>query len=73
MYKLNKLVEYINEAYSTYEYHLVYSEIHRFCTTELSSKYLDVIKIDYTHLELIMKREEAHNLQCMISCIHLHV
>lgn len=44
MYKLNKLVEYINEAYSTYEYHLVYSEIHRFCTTELSSKYLDVIK-----------------------------
>ena len=44
MYKLNRLVEYINEAYNTYEYHLVYNEIHRFCTSELSSKYLDVIK-----------------------------
>lgn len=44
MYKLNKLVEYINEAYNSYEYHLVYNEIHRFCTNELSSKYLDVIK-----------------------------
>lgn len=44
MYKLNRLVAYINEAYNTYEYHLVYNEIHRFCTSELSSKYLDVIK-----------------------------
>ncbi len=44
MYKLNRLVAYINEAYSTYEYHLVYNEIHRFCTSELSAKYLDVIK-----------------------------
>lgn len=44
MYKLNRLVSYINEAYNTYEYHLVYNEIHRFCTSELSSKYLDVIK-----------------------------
>lgn len=44
MYKLNKLIEYVNDAYNKYEYHLVYSELHRFCTTELSSKYLDVIK-----------------------------
>ena len=44
MYKLNKLVEYVNEAYNRYEYHLVYGELHRFCTAELSSKYLDVIK-----------------------------
>ncbi len=44
MYKLNKLVEYVNEAYLSYDYHLVYSEIHRFCTVELSVKYLDVIK-----------------------------
>ena len=44
MYKVEKLVEYINDAYSSYEYHLVYSEIHRFCNLELSAKYLDVIK-----------------------------
>lgn len=44
MYKIEKLVEYINDAYLKYDYHLVYSEIHRFCNIELSSKYLDVIK-----------------------------
>ena len=44
MYKLNKFIEYVNESYSNYDYHLVYSEIHRFCTVELSAKYLDVIK-----------------------------
>lgn len=44
MYKLNRLVAYINAAYNSYDYHLVYNEIHRFCTTELSSKYLDVMK-----------------------------
>ena len=44
MYKLNRLVTYINEAYNNYDYHLVYNELHRFCTAELSSKYLDVIK-----------------------------
>ncbi|MEG2348545.1 MAG: isoleucine--tRNA ligase [Clostridia bacterium] len=44
MYKLNKLIEFVNDAYNTYDYHLVYSELHRFCTAELSSKYLDVIK-----------------------------
>ncbi len=44
MYKIEKLVEYISSAYSQYDYHLVYNEIHRFCNLELSSKYLDVIK-----------------------------
>ena len=44
MYKLNRLVHYVNEAYNSYDFHLIYNEIHRFCTVELSSKYLDVIK-----------------------------
>lgn len=44
MYKINKLVEYVNTAYDNYDFHLIYSELHRFCTAELSSKYLDVIK-----------------------------
>lgn len=44
MYKVNKLIEYINTAYDNYDFHLIYSELHRFCTTELSGKYLDVIK-----------------------------
>ena len=44
MYKLNRLIHYIHDAYEEYDFHLVYSELHRFCTVELSSKYLDVIK-----------------------------
>lgn len=44
MYKLNKLIEYVNSAYDSYDFHLIYSELHRFCTVELSSKYLDVMK-----------------------------
>ena len=50
MYKVEKLVEYINDAYQKYEYHLIYNEIHRFCNLELSAKYLDVMKdILYTY------------------------
>lgn len=44
MHKVNKLIEFVTEAYDKYEFHLVYNEVHRFCTVELSSKYLDVIK-----------------------------
>ncbi|MEG0872917.1 MAG: isoleucine--tRNA ligase [Clostridia bacterium] len=44
MHKLNDLIEYVTEAYETYDFHLVYNELHRFCTAQLSSKYLDVVK-----------------------------
>ncbi len=44
MHKLNVLVEELTEAYEEYEFHSVYSKLHKFCTLELSSKYLDVMK-----------------------------
>lgn len=44
MYKTNRLTQYLNTQYENYDFHLVYSELHRFCTVELSNKYLDVIK-----------------------------
>jgi isoleucyl-tRNA synthetase len=44
MYKINKLIQYIVSAYENYDFHLIYSELHRFCTVELSGKYLDVMK-----------------------------
>lgn len=43
-YKLNELVRYTVDAYENYEFNLVYTELHRFCTVELSNKYLDIIK-----------------------------
>jgi len=44
MYKLNNLVTDSIKAYDKYEFHTVFNAIHRFCTAELSSRYLDVVK-----------------------------
>ena len=44
MYKANKLVETVINAYEVYDFHVVYNEVHKFASSELSSKYLDVVK-----------------------------
>ncbi|MCX8074957.1 MAG: isoleucine--tRNA ligase [Clostridia bacterium] len=44
MSKVNRLIQYVDTQYENYDYHLIYSELHRFCTSELSSRYLDIIK-----------------------------
>lgn len=44
MYKANELVKDSTKAYDVYEFHTVFNAIHRFCTSDLSSKYLDVVK-----------------------------
>ncbi len=44
MYKANKLVETVVNAYENYDFHIVYNEVHKFASSELSSKYLDVVK-----------------------------
>lgn len=44
MSKLNKLIEYVYDNYDDYDFHQVYSELHRFCTADLSSNYLDIVK-----------------------------
>ena len=44
MYKLNNLVKDCITAYDKYEFHTVFNSIHRFCTADLSSRYLDVVK-----------------------------
>ena len=44
MYKANKLVETTIAAYDEYDFHVVYNEVHKFASSELSSKYLDVVK-----------------------------
>ncbi|MFO7815368.1 MAG: isoleucine--tRNA ligase [Halanaerobiales bacterium] len=42
--KLKVLTERVNQAYRSYEYHKVYHDIHNFCTVEMSSLYMDIIK-----------------------------
>ena len=44
MYKLNNLVKESIAAYDEYEFHTIFNGVHRFCTAELSSRYLDVVK-----------------------------
>ncbi len=44
MYKLNCLVKEAIAAYNKYEFHTVFNGVHKFCTADLSSRYLDVVK-----------------------------
>ena len=42
--KLNKLVKECTEAFETYEFHIVYNAINKFCVVDMSNFYLDIIK-----------------------------
>lgn len=42
--RLNGLIEKVRNAYERYEFHLIYHAIHNFCTVDMSSFYLDIIK-----------------------------
>ncbi len=42
--ELNNLCAKVRKAYETYEYHIIYHEVHDFCTNQLSKIYVDVTK-----------------------------
>ena len=42
--RLNKLVKECTDAFETYEFHLAYNSINRFCIIDMSNFYLDIIK-----------------------------
>jgi len=42
--KLAQLIKKVNEAYGTYEFHLMFHSIHNFCVVDMSNFYLDIIK-----------------------------
>ena len=44
MYKTNQLIKECLNGYDKYEFHTVFNAIHKFCTADLSSRYLDVVK-----------------------------
>ncbi len=50
LHKLSESLEKILRAYERFEFHLVTYEIHRFCTVELSSLYIDINR-DYLYCE----------------------
>lgn len=42
--KYNNLVDKVRKAYDDFEFHIIYHEIHDFCTIELSKLYIDITK-----------------------------
>ncbi len=40
----NALTKRVRQAYNDYEYHIIYHDIHDFCTTNLSKLYIDITK-----------------------------
>lgn len=44
LYKLNQLIKNVTQSYETYEFHIAYHEINKFCVNDMSNFYLDIIK-----------------------------
>ncbi len=42
--RLQKLISRVGEAYNNFEFHMVFHGLHNFCTVDLSSLYLDILK-----------------------------
>ncbi len=42
--RFQKLTARLKEAYASFEFHVVYHGLHNFCTVDLSSLYLDILK-----------------------------
>ena len=58
--RLEQVRETVTEAYENYEFHVVYHTIHNFCTVDLSSIYLDILKDRlYTSLPNSLERRAA--------------
>lgn len=42
--RLNKLIARVREAYDSYQFHIVYHDIHNFCSIDMSKLYIDITK-----------------------------
>lgn len=48
--RFNSLTDRVRKAYNTYEFHLIYHDMHNFCAIDLSKLYIDITK-DRTYVE----------------------
>ncbi len=44
LHRLQEVVQRVRNAYDSFQFHVVYYTLHNFCTVDLSSLYLDVLK-----------------------------
>ena len=42
--ELNRIIERVKRAYDQFEFHMVFHTLHNYCTVDLSSLYLDILK-----------------------------
>ena len=67
MQQLQKLIANVTEAYDNFAFHKVFSLIYNFCTVEMSSIYMDVLK-DRLYCETVdsVSRRSAQTAMCSI-------
>lgn len=44
LHRLQKLIQKCDDAYEAYNFHVIFHELNRYCTVELSAFYLDILK-----------------------------
>lgn len=67
LHRLQELIERVRKAYENYQFHIVYYALYNFCTVELSSLYLDVLKDRlYTSKSKSRERKSAQSAMCII-------
>ncbi len=69
LHHLYRLQEKCIAAYQNYEFHVVYHAIQNFCSTELSSFYLDVAK-DTLYVELVDSESRRAAQTVLYECLH---
>lgn len=61
--RLEQVRQKVTKAYDDYEFHLLYHTVHNFCTVDLSSIYLDILKDRlYTSLPASVERRAAQTV-----------
>lgn len=61
--RLEQVRERVTQAYETYEFHSLYHTVHNFCTVDLSSIYLDILKDRiYTAVSDSVERRSAQTV-----------
>lgn len=65
--KLNNMIEKTINAYESFEFHLLYHAVHKFCVVDMSNFYLDILKSRlYTDKPDSQRRRSAQSAMYMI-------
>jgi isoleucyl-tRNA synthetase len=65
--RLQEVIRRVRDAYENYQFHQVYTTLYNFCTVDLSSQYLDVIKDRlYTSKATSRPRRSGQTAMCEV-------